>query len=387
MGNEDDFYNHWAAQGAQTLEGGDYGERAAMQAEDDLGSAAEAYRNRPVRGRRGLILASVAGVAVLLGGIGYHFLGGSGSGEPVVIRADNQPIKMQPENPGGATVPNQDKAVYDRVAGTLPNNPEQKSLITSGEEPVDISGTDDSENMADNTPDEQPVANNAPVENQNANHNAPLVQPREVETMIVRPDGSIVQPSSAPEETASQLPPANNTAQPVAPAGGDEIAALAAGNAPAEPAAQTPAPAPQAQQPQPAAEAPRLPVRAPVVPSRPAEQPVNIVGNVPQRTQAPAAANPAPALAAPQVASAAGAGGYFIQIASQPSAELAQKSYANMAQKYGSVIGGRSVDIKRADIPGKGTYYRVRVQGGSKEDASALCGRLKSAGGSCFVTQ
>ncbi len=74
LGNEDDFYNHWAAQGAQTLEGGDYGERAAMQAEDDLGSAAEAYRNRPVRGRRGLILASVAGVAVLLGGIGYHFL-------------------------------------------------------------------------------------------------------------------------------------------------------------------------------------------------------------------------------------------------------------------------------------------------------------------------
>src|SRR5690606_37341055 len=128
------------------------------------------------------------------------------------------------------------------------------------------------------------VANNAPVENQNADHNAPLVQPREVETMIVRPDGSIVQPSPAPEETASQLPPVN-AAPPAAtaPAGGDEIAALAAGNAPAEPAAQTPA-----RQPQPAAEAPRLPVRAPVVPSRPAEEPVNIVGNVPQRTQAPA---------------------------------------------------------------------------------------------------
>ncbi len=133
-----------------------------------------------------------------------------------MIRADNQPIKVQPENPGGATVPNQDKAVYDRVAGTLPNNPEQKSLITSGEEPVDISSTDDSANMADNTPDEPPVTNNASAQNQNTNHNAPLVQPREVETMIVRPDGSIVQPSSAPEETASQLSPAN-TAQPAAP--------------------------------------------------------------------------------------------------------------------------------------------------------------------------
>ncbi len=370
-GSQDDFYNHWAAQGAQTIEGGDYGERAVMQAEEDLGSAAEAYRNHPVRGRRGLILASIAGVAVLLGGIGYHFLIGGSSNEPVVIRADNQPIKVQPENPGGTTVPNQDKAVYDRVAGTLPNNPEQKTLITSGEDPVDISGTNDSETVAD-----EPVANTLESQTAQANtdQNAPLIQPREVETMIVRPDGTIVQPSPVSEPV--QQPVANDT-PPAAPAGRDEIGALAAGNNPAAEPATTPAP----QAPQPAAETPRLPVRAPIVPSRPAEQPVNIVGNVPQRTQAPAAP------AAPQVASAAGAGGYFIQIASQPSVELAQKSYANMAQKYGSVIGGRGVDIKRADIPGKGTYYRVRVQAGSKEEATALCGRLKSAGGSCFVTQ
>jgi hypothetical protein len=214
--------------------------------------------------------------------------------------------------------------------------------------------------------------------------------------MIVRPDGTIMQPERAPEPAAPQT--ANNSAQPSAqpsaPAGGDEIAAIASGSALPAPAAT----APQAQQPAaqapvaqaPAAEAPRLPAHAPVVPSRPAEQPVNIVGNVPQRTQtqAPAAAAP---VANQQVASAAGgaagAGGYFIQIASQPSAELAQKSYANMAQKYANVIGGRGVDIKRADIPGKGTYYRVRVQAGSRDDANALCGRLKSAGGSCLVTR
>ncbi|MBC2885008.1 SPOR domain-containing protein [Ochrobactrum sp. CM-21-5] len=372
-GSEDDFYNHWAAQGAQTIEGGDYGARATMQPEDDLGSAAEAYRNRPVRGRRGLILASAAGIAVLLGGIGYHFLGGSGSDEPIVIRADNQPTKIQPENPGGATVPNQDKAVYDRVAGTLPNSPEQKSLISSGEEPVDISGTDDSENAASNIPDE-PAGTNAAGQGQSAqmasDQNAPLIQPREVETMIVRPDGTIVQP----EPVAAPQPAPVASQQPTAPSGGDEIAALASAG---DTAPQPVAPAPGVEPAQ--AETPRLPVRAPVVPSRPAEQPVNIVGNVPQRTATPAAA-------APQVASAAG-GGYFIQIASQPSAELAQKSYANMAQRYANVIGGRGVDIKRAEIPGKGTYYRVRVQAGSKEDASALCGRLKSAGGNCLVTR
>ncbi|MGU3398677.1 SPOR domain-containing protein [Brucellaceae bacterium D45D] len=344
-GSEDDFYNHWAAPGAQNMADGQLGARAAMQPEDELGEAAAAYRERPVRGRRGLILASVAGALVLIAGIGYHFIGG-GSDEPVVIQADNQPIKKQPENPGGATVPNQDKAVYDRVAGTLPNNPEQKALISSGEEPVDLS-------MANVGNDEAPA---------NADDNAPLVQPREVETMIVRSDGTIVPSQSSQPQAAS------NDTTPAAASGDDEIGAIAAADGGQAPAAAS----------RPATSAPAP--RAPIIPSRPADQPVNVVGSVAQRTQ-----NPAPA--PQQTASAAGAGGYFIQIASQPSAELAQKSYANMAQKYGSVIGGRSVDIKRAEIAGKGTYYRVRVQAGSREDANALCGRLKSAGGSCLVTR
>lgn len=375
VGNSDDFYNHWAAQGAQTMESGEFGARAEMQPEDDLGSAAEAYRSRPVRGRRGLILASVAGLAVLVGGIGYHFVGGSGSGEPVVIRADDQPIKVQPTNPGGATVPNQDKAVYDRVAGTLPNTPEQKSLISSGEEPVDL-GAQDNDVAANDFPE----PNQAPEASSNPTQNAPLIQTREVQTMIVRPDGTIVQseqPSSSPQQAA-----ATNDSAPIAPpAETDEIAALAGGGeqqVPVQAPITNPTPA------QPVAQAPVAPVRAPIVASRPAEQPTTIVGNVAQRMPAetPAAAAPV----AQQVASAAG-GGYFIQIASQPSAELAQKSYANMAQRYGSVIGGRAVDIKRADIPNKGTYYRVRVQAGSKDEANALCGRFKTAGGSCFVTQ
>lgn len=366
--SQDDFYNHWAAQGAQTIENADLGARASMQPEDDLGRASEAYLNRPVRGRRGLILASVAGVAVLIGGVGYHFIGGSGSSEPVVIRADNQPVKVQPENPGGVTVPNQDKAVYDRVAGTLPNNPEQQTLISSGEEPVDL-GAQDNDVGTNDFPEPSQTAE-APA---SSGQGAPLIRTHEVQTMIVRPDGTIVQ-SQEPAPVEQQAAATNDSSQIAPPPETDEIAAIAAGNQPQQSTVETPA-----------AQTSATPaVRAPVVPSRPAAQPTTIVGNVPQRTQAQAPAAAAPAAA--QVASAAG-GGYFIQIASQPSAELAQKSYANMAQRYGSVIGGRAVDIKRADIPNKGTYYRVRVQAGSKEDANALCSRFKSAGGSCFVTQ
>ena len=91
-----------------------------------------------------------------------------------------------------------------------------------------------------------------------------------------------------------------------------------------------------------------------------------------------------------QVASAAtaggAAGGYAVQIASQPTAEAAQKTYDNLARRYSQVLAGRGVDIQRADITGKGTYYRVRVPAASKDDAIAICTQYKSAGGSCYVT-
>lgn len=54
--------------------------------------------------------------------------------------------------------------------------------------------------------------------------------------------------------------------------------------------------------------------------------------------------------------------------------------------KFGSVIGGRSVDIKRMTF--RQGHLLSSAQGGLKEDASALCARLKSAGGSfASVTQ
>ncbi len=395
-GSADDLYNHWAVQGTpdqgtqvqggQSFANEDYG---AQPPEDDLGRAAEAYRNRPVRGRRGLLLASAVGAVVLLGGIGYHFIGGRESGEPVVIHADSKPIKVQPTNPGGATVPNQERAVYDSASGKTPGNPTQKSLISSGQEPVDIQNADDGNNTADaasqgQTPQGQTSQNQ--TAQAGSNQNGAMIKPHEVETMVVRPDGTIVQPDQSQQPSAPQT--ANNDMQPAAPSSDDQIGAIAGGNTSGQtvmPSASvtstpiTPTAAPQApQQANTAEQTPRLPLHPSVIPSsRPAEQPVRIVGTVPQRTQA----------AAPQVASAAGAGAYYLQIASQPSAELAQRSYANMAQKYSGVIGGHAVDIKRADIAGKGTYYRVRVQAGSREDAIALCARLKSAGGSCIVTR
>ncbi|TIU55693.1 MAG: SPOR domain-containing protein, partial [Mesorhizobium sp.] len=101
---------------------------------------AEREAARP-RGR-GVLIAAVVGAVALAGGLGAFALsfGGKGGSEaPVIVKADNAPIKVKPENPGGTVVPNQDNKVYDAVVkGTKPAEPVQEKLVTNTEEPVDV---------------------------------------------------------------------------------------------------------------------------------------------------------------------------------------------------------------------------------------------------------
>lgn len=398
-GTPNDYYNHWAnaGQGAEDF-------AYDPQAEDDLDIPTAAHEQQPARSRRGLVLASVAGAALLIGALGYYGLSsGGGDGAPVVIQADNQPVKVQPENPGGNTVPNQDKAVYDRVAGLAPEAPEQKALVSNEEKPIDIGMAEDDDGSlgADETAVNdrlEPSSVEAAISD--GSQSKPAIVPRRVQTMIVRPDGTIVAPEPEPAAPAS-----SDVAMPQARPAGTEVAALnSAAALPAEneaateptqtsgipvqgtsanaaPAANAPARMVETQTITPN-DVPAKPRNVPVVPSRPAQQPVTIVDSTPaaRNTQVASAANAAGT-------AAASAGGYAIQIASQPSAEAAQQSYANLARRYANIIGGHGVDIRRAEIAGKGTYYRVRINAGSKSDAVDLCTRYKAAGGSCFVTQ
>ena len=115
----------------------------------------------------------------------------------------------------------------------------------------------------------------------------------------------------------------------------------------------------------------------PAAPSRPAEQPVDIVGEVkPEQVAAVAPAAAAPA-----------AGSWSMQIASQPSEAAAQSSYRDLAKRYSSVLGGRQASIVKAEIAGKGTFWRVRVPAESRSEAIRLCESYKAAGGNCFVSK
>lgn len=365
-------------------------------------SVVEPSRGLPMRK---LLVGAVAAVAVLTVGIGGYawmtsgsIIGSRSSDGPPIIAADTGPIKVAPENPGGATVPNQDKAVYDRVAGAGASQPTQKSLITSSEEPLDVVQRtltpenfplDRAEDEADGADQRlQPDADAgkpAAATPEAADANVSL---RKVKTMIVRPDGTLVA-RETDAETAPAVPA--QTSAPTTKAAEPTAAALPASKADAA-AAQTNPVKPQETAAAPSAKAP-LPVQ------RPSQQPTNVVGTVTSegnvRQTAPAAQPPvqtaavAPAAAATpaSVSKPLAAGTYVVQIASLPSEAEAQRSYKNMSAKFGGIISGRGVDIKSADIPGKGTFYRVRIPAGSKADADAMCGKLKAAGSSCIVTR
>ncbi|ATU91498.1 SPOR domain-containing protein [Phyllobacterium zundukense] len=382
--------------------------------QDDVDIAASSYGQKELKARRSsLFVPGVAAAVVLVavaGAVAYKWTGSSG-GEPVVIMADKTPIKVQPETTSTAIVPNQDKAVYDKSATIAPEAPKQDQLVTTREDPVDLAPDEDEDVAATDKVEarvdpasEDVAANEPPATERNS-----AIAPRKVQTMVVKPDGTMVAsipqegealstgPAAAPVDRPAEPAPvsANTPAAPGA-APNDEIGSLVQDSQPEAPA-QAAAPALAPVKPAPTAPAagklPAKPVETkkitqetvasaapkniPVVESRPAEQPLDIVDRVPPKNAA-----------GQQVASVApAAGSYMIQIASQPNVEGAQKTYASLSQKYASVIGGRGVDIKQAEIAGKGTFFRVRIPAGSKADAINLCTKYKSAGGSCFVTQ
>lgn len=364
---------------------------------------------------------ALLGVIVAGGSIGYAIFGGEGSSmasnkDPIVIAADTDPVKVLPKDPGGKTVPNQDKAVYDRVAGQVPEAPKQEALISTSEEPIDVVQKTlmsdqfplDGEDMAEVAdasyredrlvPDGEQAG--MPAE---AGQQPVAVMPRRVKTMIVRPDGTLVEQeiAAAPEPVAPAAVSAESQKVPAASVKSVEVASIPdapATQSPDAPASNTASVVPVSAE----ASAPVMPaapsageaaISAPVPTTRPAQQPANVVAAVSsQGTVTPAAAAQAAPVAAPaaagqtQVASLA-PGDYVIQIASLPTAADAEKSYKNLSAKFSSVIGGRGVDIREAQVAGKGTFYRVRIPAGSKNDAVALCERYRAAGGSCLVAK
>lgn len=411
--------------------------------------------------KRGILIGMIVGAIAIAGGIGafaLSFGSGDDTAAPAVVKADDGPVKVKPKDPGGKTVPNEDKKVYERVAGgEEAETPTQEKLISTEEEPVDVVQEQPVETAATETseprvvlpgPTDEAVEAN-PVGTENTaeptaaetepaataknddrilpdveDSNPPeaeeviAIKPRRVKTLVVKPDGTLV-PREEPAETVagelrtapveevkvSEAPapqpepkpePAETTTEVAAvtetettnasdrdvtfqaPAA-DEAVVVDGGAAADEEGIvvegiPVPSPAPRAE-----FEAQRAAAAAEAERQQTAASEARATETNAETTTQVAAADPAPVAETNTE--------WWVQISSQPSREGAQASYAELSNRYGSIIGGRGVNIVRAEIAGKGTYYRVRIAGGSRNEAAQICSRLKSAGAGCFIAR
>lgn len=329
----------------------------------------------PRRSRKGL-WAAAAVIAVGLVGVGAAFTlrGGPASkdGQPPVITADAGPVKVAPANPGGAEIPNQNKQIYERS----PDAPQAQSKVVNNEEqPVDvqqaarsmpprvvmpgpISSAGNALAAAPTTPErsiippEPALSPMPPVPG--------LGEPRKVRTVAIRPDG-----------TPAQAPVAVDANQPIAT--GSAPSRSLAGQA-TNPAAQRPSSAPVA------AVAPKVQERATTPPAATTPvAPTRLASAAP----APAAAPPAPATAAVR----AGTGDFVVQLGAPGSEAEARATFAALQRKYPQQLGGQSPIVRKTELAGGKTVFRLRVGPYSREDAASMCSGLQAAGGQCFIAK
>lgn len=318
----------------------------------------------PRRSRKGVFVAAAVVAVGVLGVGGWTMLRGgssSGNGAPPVIAADKAPVKVEPSNPGGTEIPNQNKQIYERTA----EQPQGQTKVVSNEEqPVDVQQA--ARALPPRVVLPGPGTANAAVPASSATPERSIVQPepaltpmppvpglgepRKVRTVAIRPDGTPAPAASAPA-AANQPVATGSTAQRPA--------------SQASAAAPTPAPRPQTATTPPAATTPSAPIRLASAP--------------PAQGAAPAA----PVSAAPR----AGTGDFAVQLAAPGSEAEARATFSALQKKYGSVLGGASPIVRKTDLAGGKTVYRLRVGPYSREDATSLCGQLQAAGGQCFIAK
>ena len=80
---------------------------------------------------------------------------------------------------------------------------------------------------------------------------------------------------------------------------------------------------------------------------------------------------------------------HVIQLASLRSRTAAEKTWSDIQKAHGGILpAGSYMDIERAEVPNKGTFYRLRLAGlANKSMADQVCNRLKTRNQSCFTTK
>lgn len=295
-----------------------------------------------------LILALVV-LATLFAAVAWFSISNDGSlggrqiaaFEPPVLKANPEPYKRKPDDPGGMQIPNQDKLVYERI---LPEPAPQKTehLLPKPEEP-----------MPRPKPEEPP----APVQ--------PAAKPEQAQT---EPPAA----SAEAEQDTSPLPPPAVTASDN-PASEPEKEAMVDKSAPPTGAAE------EAETVEKVADA-AVRISEDGTPI-PIEKPVQL-----------AAIPPAASVSQPEALAATGSSdlkrSFRLQLAAFRDEEQAMISWQRLRKKYPAELAALEPMLERVEIAGKGVFHRLQV--GPYADATAAgtaCTALKAQKQDCLIVK
>jgi hypothetical protein len=340
--------------------------------------AAEGPRSRrPLFVMGAIIAAGIMGI-----GVSFAYKSKSGPHDIATIKAMAGPTKIQPDSPGGVDMPNQDASILNKNQQPTPTK-----LADHRELPVDLaaqSTTPPRVVMADagstagtasnaaapaaGSPD---FPSAAPQDIQSYGIGA-LIEPKKVKTVSVRSDGTLL-----PNDTPPQMPQSAQSATQAPPA-----APPTAGTTPKSAAAKSTArvvttPKPPQSIDQLAADTPMTPPAAvPAKPKAVPAKPVKLAEAAPADT----------AQTAPEAAAPGEGGGFAVQFSAPGSEQEAHEITAKLMQKFGADLSGHHLTYHRAKVGDK-TVYRVRTAGLPREEATGICEKVKSDGGSCFIAK
>ncbi len=347
-----------------------------------------AARGGPVDGgtsskRTLIVLAAV--IALTGGGLAASFLAKpshavmavSSASTPTILAATG-PSKVQPETPAAdPDSPSEPSTLLDKNKN---DGTATAKVVNSVEQPVDLGQA-----MKPATGAQAPDEGAAP---------SPFPEPRKVKTVLVRPDGTIItdRPVAAadpaavgkPADQQSSLAFDPTTSLPIV---GSPPAAAAAAEPPApEPAAATPAPAPGKSQARVAVTPKSTGTAAsPATPGHAAVTPPKAKPAVAARAPAKPPVAEADATPATETPTASVPSGMFPpQLGAAGSEAEARDLSGRLSRKFADVAGRLSVHKAQS---GDKTVYRLRVSGLSQADAKALCAKVSSGGGNCFVAR
>ena len=334
------------------------------------------------RGRPLVVLLGIVVLAAFAGVVWVAYNQGVKEGQrssPPVLSADSGPTRIAPESQTAAADPGHTDKTLARLSGETDVPPSEEQIMPQPEEPRPL-------------PSPQEVTRTAPPASPatlTAVPPAPTISapPAEAQAETDHPGlDTTVSPVSPLPPSARHIVSAQTTHTPPPASASEDLTSALPPSEDSTPAQTAPTPKP-AKKPKPvAAVVPALPalpqaMAASTTTTAPSGEGGPLVTTKPIET---ASLDPAQTRASPPVSAG---GSIAIQLGSFPTDLLAAASWSKIKTSNSAVLGDYSPKFQRAEVDGKGTWYRLQVTGfADKAAAQDVCNKLKANGQACIIT-